>query len=189
VTTWDTANVYSNGESERVIAKAIKQVSNFLKNFLEPITYAMNTQQFNIPRHRITILTKCNLIVSEDPTIFTPMHPKLRDERNYVNQSGLSRAAIFNQVEASLQRLETDYIDLLQIHRADLDNVSAEVGHRRAKTSAPLLMRNLVVGDNEGAPRPRSDGQGSLHRGVFNVDMAAPTLQSRCRGSVPSSRP
>jgi hypothetical protein len=27
VTTWDTANAYSNGESERVIAKAIKKVS------------------------------------------------------------------------------------------------------------------------------------------------------------------
>jgi aryl-alcohol dehydrogenase-like predicted oxidoreductase len=27
VTTWDTANVYSNGESERIIAKAIKKVS------------------------------------------------------------------------------------------------------------------------------------------------------------------
>jgi aryl-alcohol dehydrogenase-like predicted oxidoreductase len=34
---------------------------------------------------------------------------------------GLSRQAIFNQVEASLTRLQTDYIDLLQIHKADPD--------------------------------------------------------------------
>lgn len=47
------------------------------------------------------------------------MDPSLQDTRDYVNQAGLSRAAILNQVEASLQRLDTPYIDLLQIHRFD----------------------------------------------------------------------
>ena len=38
---------------------------------------------------------------------------------DYVNQRGLSRQGIFNAVHASLERLEMDYIDLLQIHRFD----------------------------------------------------------------------
>ena len=39
--------------------------------------------------------------------------------KDYVNQGGLSRNAIFNAVDASLKRLEMDYVDLLQIHRFD----------------------------------------------------------------------
>jgi aryl-alcohol dehydrogenase-like predicted oxidoreductase len=44
--------------------------------------------------------------------------PKTKD---YVNHGGLSRQAIFQAVDASLKRLDTDYMDLLQIHRFDKD--------------------------------------------------------------------
>ncbi|KAG1727525.1 Aldo keto reductase [Suillus lakei] len=99
INTIDTANIYSNGESERLIAKFIKK--------------------YNIPRPQIIIATKCNGLVGNDPSIRGFSRPDLNKLPEYVNQSGLSRAAIFNAVDASLARLETPYIDLLQIHRFD----------------------------------------------------------------------
>ena len=54
------------------------------------------------------------------------MLPHLQDTRNYVNHSGLSRQAIFNAVDASLERLQTPYIDVLQIHRYDFETPPEE---------------------------------------------------------------
>jgi aryl-alcohol dehydrogenase-like predicted oxidoreductase len=75
--------------------------------------------QYSIPRERIIIASKCHNVVHDDPSVRTALFPNLRDQRDYVNQSGASRAAIFNAVNASLVRLNTPYIDLLQIHRFD----------------------------------------------------------------------
>ncbi|KAG1789721.1 NADP-dependent oxidoreductase domain-containing protein [Suillus plorans] len=99
VNTIDTANIYSNGESERLVAKFINK--------------------YNIPRSQIIISTKCYGLVANDPSVPTFVMPDLNNLPEYVNQSGLSRAAIFNAVDASLARLDTSYIDLLQIHRFD----------------------------------------------------------------------
>ena len=86
--------------SEELIAKAIKK--------------------YNLPRHKLTILSKCYGYVGETPDIRSILYrdemPQLKD---YTNQGGLSRAAIFNAVDASLKRLNMDYMDLLQIHRFD----------------------------------------------------------------------
>ncbi|KAH7106241.1 Aldo/keto reductase [Auriculariales sp. MPI-PUGE-AT-0066] len=102
VNTIDTANGYSAGISEEIIGRFIKK--------------------YNIPRNKIIILTKCYFTVGETPAtkVFVPTRLGLVN-RDYVNQDGLSRAAIFNAVEASLRRLDTDYIDLYQIHRFDPD--------------------------------------------------------------------
>jgi 1-deoxyxylulose-5-phosphate synthase len=62
-----------------------------------------------VPRDQVVIATKVGLPMGSGP-----------------NDAGLSRGAILTQVEASLRRLGTDYIDLYQIHRLDKTTPSEE---------------------------------------------------------------
>ncbi|HKF50181.1 MAG TPA: aldo/keto reductase [Terracidiphilus sp.] len=80
---FDTANVYSSGDSERVLG-------NFLKA--------------NTRREAVVIATK--------------VHGVMRDEPN---GRGLSRKAILYELDESLRRLKTDYVDLYQVHRWDYE--------------------------------------------------------------------
>ena len=52
----------------------------------------------------------------EEVQIATKVHGRMREARN---GGGLSRAAIMHEIDASLTRLGTDYVDLYQIHRFD----------------------------------------------------------------------
>ncbi|KAF2670194.1 Aldo/keto reductase [Microthyrium microscopicum] len=100
INTWDTSNVYSNGGSEEVLGK-------FLRTF-------------GIPRYKVVIMTKCAFAVGEEPTAMGhAFGEQMGRSKDYVNQGGLSRVAIFKAVDDSLARLGASYIDLLQIHRYD----------------------------------------------------------------------
>jgi aryl-alcohol dehydrogenase-like predicted oxidoreductase len=75
----DTADVYSRGESEEIVGKALKD-----------------------RRDNVVLATKFHGTMGDDP-----------------NEAGNSRRWIFREVEASLERLQTDWIDLYQVHRWD----------------------------------------------------------------------
>ncbi|KAJ5815097.1 Aldo/keto reductase [Penicillium riverlandense] len=105
INTWDTADVYSHGRSEEIVGKALKQ--------------------FNIPRNRVVILTKCFFGVDDEGN-FPPISASATNDGHFVNRTGLSRKHIFDAVDASVQRLGT-YIDVLQIHRLDRDTPREEI--------------------------------------------------------------
>jgi aryl-alcohol dehydrogenase-like predicted oxidoreductase len=78
---FDTANVYSDGTSEEITGKLLKEFA---------------------PRDTIVLATK--------------VHGRMRPD---ANGAGLSRTAILTEIDHSLKRLGTDYVDLYQIHRWD----------------------------------------------------------------------
>jgi aryl-alcohol dehydrogenase-like predicted oxidoreductase len=100
---FDTANGYSNGVSEEILGKAIRK--------------------YNWRRENIVIATKVwSPVGHRDGDNFEdPLRWKFdeRERKGYINAFGLSRKHIFDAVDASLKRLQLDYIDLLQIHRFD----------------------------------------------------------------------
>ncbi|MFG2551002.1 aldo/keto reductase [Streptomyces sp. NPDC048581] len=78
---FDTANVYSDGTSEEIVGKALREFAR---------------------RDEIVLATK--------------VHGRMRPGPN---GAGLSRKAIMSEIDHSLARLGTDYVDLYQIHRFD----------------------------------------------------------------------
>lgn len=86
---FDTADVYSYGRSEEVLAQALKASG--------------------IARDEMIIATKVRSAMSEAATTGA----------GDVNNVGLSRQHIFAAIEHSLRRLNTDYIDLYQVHGWD----------------------------------------------------------------------
>jgi aryl-alcohol dehydrogenase-like predicted oxidoreductase len=77
----DTANVYSDGTSEEIVGRAIKDFAR---------------------RDEVVVATK--------------VHGRMRPGPN---GAGLSRRAIFTEIDNSLRRLGLDHVDLYQIHRWD----------------------------------------------------------------------
>ncbi|KAF9729046.1 hypothetical protein PMIN06_003331 [Paraphaeosphaeria minitans] len=104
INTWDTADTYSNGESERIFGKFLKK--------------------HNIIRSKVVIMTKLFNPVMDDDSRPAPADPYSQE---LVNQMGLSRKHIFDAVDASLERLNTSYIDVLQLHRLDRETEPEEI--------------------------------------------------------------
>lgn len=75
-------------------------------------------KEIGAPRSRVVIATKVYAPVVDKGAAFGSLQ-NMDANPDLVNGYGLSRKHIFDAVEASLKRLDVDYIDLYQIHRLD----------------------------------------------------------------------
>lgn len=147
----DTADAYSRGESEQILAKALKG-----------------------RRDEVVLATKCFIPMSADP-----------------NHGGGSRRWIVRAVEDSLRRLETDYLDLYQLHRRDYrtdleESLSALTDLQRqgkiralgmSATPPNVLMEAHGVAERRGLARVRGEQclYSAMARGV--EEFVLPTCQ------------
>lgn len=104
---WIHSWVLGEDDSRRIIKKALDLGINF---FDTANVYGLGSSE--------EILGKAlkDYAVREEIVIATKVSGRMHDGPN---GSGLSRKSILHEVEQSLQRLQTDYIDLLYIHRWD----------------------------------------------------------------------
>src|ERR1700722_15214548 len=120
----DTADVYSAGESERIVGKALAG-----------------------RRDDVVLATKFFMPMGTDP-----------------NERGGSRRWIIRAVENSLRRLDTDYIDLYQVHRPSQDTDTEETlgaltdlvrqGKVRCIGSPSFAASQILQAPGEGPDRP-----------------------------------
>jgi len=74
------------------------------------------------------ILSKCfGIVPDEGPDLNVQAEGATKSSGEYANEGGLSRKHIFDAVDASLERLQTPYMDVLQIHRLDQETPKAEI--------------------------------------------------------------
>src|SRR6202023_2376104 len=99
--------VLNEESSQPIIKKALELGINF---FDTANVYASGTSE-EILGHGLQ-----NFANRDEVVIATKVHGKMRDGPN---GAGLSRKAILSEIDKSLKRLGTDYVDLYQIHRWD----------------------------------------------------------------------
>src|SRR5437763_469932 len=99
--------VLNKENSRPIIQKALEMGINF---FDTANVYSNGTSEEYLGRALKDFAKRDEVVIA------TKVHGKMREEPN---GSGLSRKAILSEIDNSLKRLGTDYVDLYQIHRWD----------------------------------------------------------------------
>jgi aryl-alcohol dehydrogenase-like predicted oxidoreductase len=104
---WIHSWVLNEEDSRPIIKKALELGINF---FDTANVYSLGTSEEYLGRALKDFANRDEIVIA------TKVHGQMRDKPN---GSGLSRKAIMSEIDQSLKRLGTDYVDLYIIHRWD----------------------------------------------------------------------
>lgn len=140
---FDTANVYSFGQSETMLGQALKNVG--------------------VKRNQVVIATKVYSGMSAAP-----------------NDRGASRGHIMDSIHGSLSRLQTDYVDLYQIHGTDTVTPLDETLRTLDDLVSRGMVRYIGVSNWQAWRISKALGLSALHNWVrFDTVQAYYSIASR----------
>lgn len=150
----DTAHVYLRGNSERVIGEVLQKSGN---------------------RDKIYVATKMRFARDRDKNVFTL--------RGTEREPGASEENLFKQLETSLQRLRTDYIDILYLHSCYSPQMAVYEPLMNALVKAKKQGKARFIGVTTHSNEPDVI-RASVDAGVYDVVLAAYNFAQNHREDV-----
>lgn len=150
----DTAHVYLRGNSERVIGEVLQKSGN---------------------RDKIYVATKMRFARDREKNVFTL--------RGTEREPGASEENLFKQLETSLQRLRTDYIDILYLHSCYSPQMAVYEPLMNALVKAKKQGKARFVGVTTHSNEPDVI-RAAVDAGVYDVVLAAYNFAQNHREEV-----
>ena len=150
----DTAHVYLRGNSERVIGEVLEQTGN---------------------RDKVYVATKMRFSRDREKNVFTL--------KGTEREPGATEENFFKQLETSLQRLRTDYVDILYLHSCYSAQMAAYEPMMNALVKAKKQGKARFIGTTTHSSEPEVI-RASVDAGVYDVVLAAYNFAQNHREEV-----
>ena len=153
-------------DSHAILSRALERGINFIDT-AEMYSVPTRAETYSVTESIIGRWFASNPGTSSKVVLATKVHASMGDD---VNRGGNSRRWIIAEVENSLRRLRTDWIDLYQIHRPDPStDIDETLAARKQWLADHLQVRGRLILDPGAVKALREQRKSLLPIGVFDV--------------------
>lgn len=150
----DTAHVYLRGNSERVIGEVLERSGT---------------------RDKVYVATKMRFSRDRQKNVFT--------NRGTEREPGATEENLFKQLETSLQRLRTDYVDILYLHSCYSSEMATYEPMMNALVKAKKQGKTRFIGTTTHSSEPEVI-RASVDAGIYDVVLTAYNFAQNHRDEV-----